>query len=233
MFRKFLLPLIFLAVPCTAIASTVNINLNSGGEYYQSLYGIRDDTVTRGGDLAGMIVTASYVDGTTDTVTFGATWGAWGQANGSGFEISLEWKAFELSVTKSLKSLSLDTRAASAVFDASTSTRLGDDTYGTKVGYAFSVFGDYDPEGVIDVNYSQAFVLAGHERAPDTYTRLSIDFSGLEGGGLSRNLQFRSDLDSLAVSGDLSSVPLPASLLLFASAFGIMRASVARKRTAR
>ncbi|WP_417607148.1 hypothetical protein [Primorskyibacter flagellatus] len=233
MFKKFLLPLIFLAIPCAAMASTVNVTHKSIGEQYQSFHGIRDNTVTQGRDLTGMVVTASYVDGTTEVVTWSPTRNSFGQSVGSGFSLIYGWRPFELSVTKSLLSLSLDVRAANAVFDISRSTQPGEDTYGTKGGYAFEVAGDDDPEGVIDVTYSKGFKLAGHERATDAYTLMSIDFSGLSGGGLSNGLQFRTDLDSLSISGDLSSVPLPASLLLFASAFGLMGAGAARRRAAR
>lgn len=233
MLSKFLLPLVFLVAPCATMASTVNINLESGGVQYLSQHGIRDNTATFGRDLTGMIVTASYVDGTTEAVTWGATRGAFGQSVGSGFSLVFGWSEFALSMTKSLASLSLDSRTGNAVFDTSRSTRPGDDTYGTKGGYPFEISGDYDPDGMIDVTYSQGFIVAGYERAPDTYTRMSIDFRGLEGGGLSSALQFRTDLDSLAVAGDLSSVPLPASLLMFASAFGVLGAGAVRKRAVR
>ncbi|MEO9651774.1 MAG: VPLPA-CTERM sorting domain-containing protein [Roseobacter sp.] len=213
------------------MASTVNIDYDYNGSHLQSLHGIREDTVTRGRDLTGMVVTASYLDGTSETVIWNRTSGAWGQSTGSDFSLIFGWKAFELSVTKTLVALSLDAAAGNSIFDTSTSTQAGIDTYGTKGGYAFSVY-EGDPEGVIDVTYSNAFALTGHERATDAYTLLSIDFSGLEGGGLlSDDFQFRSDLDSLEVAGDLTPVPLPASMLMFASAFGLLGAQRLRKKT--
>lgn len=232
MFSRFLWSLVFLAVPYTATASTVNINVDSGWTRYKSQDGIRDDTATRGADLIGMAVTASYLDGTTEEVIWGRTRGG-GQATGSGFNLFFGWSEFQLSVTKSLVSLSLDARTGNAIFDMSRSRRFGEDTYGTKIGYPFEVVGTYDPAGTIDVTYTHNFFVAGHGRATDAYTHMTIDFSGLDGGGLHNDLQFRTDLDSLEVAGDLSSVPLPASLLMFASAFGLMGAGVVRKKVAR
>ncbi|MER3356329.1 MAG: hypothetical protein RLQ73_20525 [Hoeflea sp. D1-CHI-28] len=232
MFKKFILPLILLVLPCAAVASTVNVNMDSGWKQYKSLHGMRADTITRGRDLKGMVVTASYLDGTTEQVIWGEARNG-GKATGLGFNLFFDWRAFELSVTKSLLSLSLDARTGNAIFDTTPSRRAGEDTYGTKNGYAFHSFGDYDPEGTIDVSYTHGFFITGHERATDAYTQMSIDFSGLEGGGLSNDFQFQTDLDSVAVAGDLSQVPLPASLLMFASAFGIMGAGVGRRRPVR
>lgn len=231
MFKKFLLPLILLVLPCAAVASTVSINMDSGWEQYKSLHGMRADTNARGADLEGMVVTASYLDGTTEQVVWGETRRG-GQATGSGFNLFKSWQDFELTVTKSLVSLSLDARAGNAVFDTSRSRAYGDDTYGTKIGFPFHVTGDYDPEGTIGVNYTHSFFVAGQVRATDAYTHMAIDFSGLDGGGLSRDLHFNADLDNVAVAGDLSAVPLPAALLMFVSAFGIMGVGAARKRAA-
>lgn len=228
MFNKLLILFVFLLTPCAVTASTINIRYDSNGVLYQSLHGIRGDTVTRGRDLTGMIVTASYLDGTMETVVWNSTRGAWGQSIGSDFSLAFGWRAFELSVTKSLVALSLNAGAGNSVFDTSTSLQEGIDTYGTKSGYSFHVFGD-NLEGSIDVTYSQGFALAGHKRATDTYTLMSIDFSGLDSGGLSDDVQFRSDLDSLEVAGDLMPIPLPASILLFASAFGFLGTAAIRK----
>ena len=232
MFRKLILPLILLALPCVSIASTVNIEMDAGYKQYKSLHGMRLDTNARGRDLAGMIVTASYLDGTTEQVVWGEIRGG-GQATGSGFNLYKGWQDLELTVTKSLVSLSLDARAGNAIFDTSRSRGYGEDTYGTKIGYPFHVTGDYDPEGTIGVSYTHSFFVAGQVRATDAYTYMAIDFSGLDGGALSRDLRFNTDLDNVAVAGDLTPVPLPASLLLFASAFGIMGVGRARKVTSR
>lgn len=214
------------------MASTININVDAGWTRYKSQDGIRDDTATRGRDLIGMVVTASYVDGTTEEVVWGSTRGG-GQATGSGFNLFFGWSEFQLSVTKSLASLSLDARTGNAIFDMSRSRLSGEDTYGTKIGYPFEIAGAYDPAGTIDVTYAHNFFVAGHGRATDAYTLMTIDFTGLDGGGLDNDLQFRTDLDSLEVAGDLSSVPLPAALLMLTSAFGLLGAGAARKRASR
>lgn len=229
MFKKFLSSLVFLALPCATMAATIGIETAPGWEQYRSTQGICADTVTRGGDLTGMQVTASYVDGTTETVTWGRTRGG-GQSAGNGFNLFLSWSNFALSVIKPIASLSLDAGTGNAVFDTSRSRVAGEDTYGTKVGFPFSVAGSHDPEGDINVDYSHSFFVAGHQRGTDAFTRMSVDFTGLVGGGLFGDLEFRTDLDSLEVAGDLTAVPLPASMLMFMTAFGLLGAGVLRKR---
>lgn len=235
MVGKLLLPVILLAMPCGAMASTVSIGSSSAGPSYISKNGIREDTVTRGRDLTGMILTASYVDGTAETVIWNETrsptsTSAWGDAIGSGFSMLFGWSAFELSVSKSLASLSMDARTGNAIFDIDPSTKAGDSTYGTKNGYPFEVVGTHEQAGNIDVTYSSQFYVAGQARAEDAYTYMEIDFTGLEGGGLIGPLDFRTDLDSLAVAGDFAAVPLPAPLLLFASALGMLGVGTTRKK---
>ncbi|MEE4187012.1 MAG: hypothetical protein V2I76_01010 [Roseobacter sp.] len=229
MISKCLPVLVALAIPSASIASTVTIDTVSGSQSYISQHGIRDNTATLGRDLVGMVVTASYLDGATEEVTWGEVRGG-GEASGTGFNLFYGWRAFELSVTRTLVSLSLNALTGNAIFDILPSRRDPGNTYGTKIGYPFHVVGDDDPDGAIDVSYSSRVIVAGQPHGTDAYTHMSIDFSGLEGGGLSSDLEFSTDLDSLAVAGDLTPVPLPASLLLFGSALGVMGAGSLRKR---
>lgn len=226
---KFLLPVIFMALPAATLAATVTIDRDTRSGHSISEFGIRDDTATRGRDLVGMAVSVDYQDGTSEEVIWSEARRG-GHADGSGFNLAFNWRLFELSVTKTIASLTMDAGAGSAVFDTISSRDEDQNTYGTKFGYEFYLSDGEHLMGNIDVSYWNRFSVAGHDNAPDAYTMMSIDFTGLEGGGLSENIQFNTDLDSLEVRGDLTPVPLPASLLMLASACGILGSSGIRKR---
>lgn len=229
MFCKLLLPVIFLALPGATLAATVTIDRDTVSGHSSSVFGIRDDTATRGSDLVGMAVSVDYQDGTSEEVIWSEQRRG-GHADGSGFNLFFHWRMFELSVTKTIASLTMDAGAGSAVFDTIRSRDADQSTYGTKFGYEFYLSDGESLMGNIGVSYWNRFSVAGHERAPDAYTMMSIDFTGLEGGGLSEDIRFNTDLDSLEVRGDLTPVPLPASLLMLVSACGILGSSGIRKR---
>ena len=56
---------------------------------------------------------------------------------------------------------------------------------------------------------------------------MSVDFSGLWGGGLLGSMAFETDLDTLRVAGDLTPVPVPGGLPLLAS--GALLLGLARR----
>ena len=101
----------------------------------------------------------------------------------------------------------------------------GDDptnTIGTDWGFPFRVEGGDPLTGEIVVTYENGLHVAGQTRASDTFTKMTVDYSGLEGGGLFGTTIFKTDLDELAVPGDLSAVPLPAGMPLLLLAFGTL-----------
>lgn len=226
---KYVLPVILFCTPAAGYAATINVSMEAGPQQYESQHGLREDTSTRGWDLTGMLVEAKFSDGTSEQLTWlGDERAKIGGVYGTGFDLTSEWRGFTLSVSKTLTSLSMNARTGNAIFDASWSVDPVESTYGSKIGYPFYIVGDYDPAGTISAHYSEAFRVAGHDQAPDAYTHLLLDFTGLEGGGLSQGLEFRTDQDMLAVAGDISPVPAPASLMLLASGIGMLGA--ARKR---
>lgn len=175
---------------------------------HESVHGIREDTTSRGVDLEGATITATYADGSTETLT----WQAYdpytfGGATGANIDMSYgsEWHA--LTTTKLLKSLQFDLQPASSVFDTTFTTDddpLGGSTPGSKNGFPFELSPEYeDMVGDFDVTYSGIVNLAGSPAEGDLYTTMLVDFSGLPEGGLFGDLSWNSDIDTMKVDGDL------------------------------
>ncbi|OIQ32082.1 MAG: hypothetical protein BM562_06145 [Alphaproteobacteria bacterium MedPE-SWcel] len=168
----------------------------------ESDYGIRADTSSRGVDLDGATITATYADGSSETLTWEAL-DPYTTGGASGEDISMfyGYSWHELSTTKLLTSLEIDLAPANSVFDttfASDDDPLGGSTPGSKNGYPFRVSSDYeDIGGSITAEYSGIVNLAGSPAAGDLYTTLTIDFSGLPGGGLLGDLDWNSDIDTM------------------------------------
>ncbi|WP_165937590.1 Hint domain-containing protein [Antarcticimicrobium sediminis] len=175
---------------------------------HETAHGIRADTTSRGVNLEGAQVTATYADGTTETLT----WEAFdpyteGGAIGTDINMSYGWSWHELTTTKLLTSLQIDLQPASSVFD--TTFAIDDDpldgsTPGSKNGFPFYLNPDYEEmSGEINVAYSGIVNLTGSPAAGDLYTTMVVDFSGLPEGGLLGDLSWNSDIDTMRDDGDL------------------------------
>ena len=96
---------------------------------HQTEFGIREDTSSRGVDLAGALITATYTDGTFEELVWQAfdpfTFGGF---NGVDISTTFGFDLHELSTTKRLASLEMDLTPASSVFD--TTTAMDDDPNG-------------------------------------------------------------------------------------------------------
>lgn len=184
---------------------------------HETVHGFRADTVSRGVDLAGAKVTATYADGSTETLTWRAFDSyTYGGAVGDNIEMSFGYDWHEMSTTKLLASLKIDLQPASSVFDTTfghDDSPNGDSTPGTKNGYPFKLEPTYEGiSGNISVTYSGIVNIAGSPAVGDAYTTMLIDFSQLSGGGLLGGLKWNSDIDTLENSGDL--VPTGATCLV-------------------
>lgn len=184
---------------------------------HETVHGFRADTVSRGVDLAGAKVTATYADGSTETLTWRAFDSyTYGGAVGENIEMSFGYDWHEMSTTKLLASLKIDLQPASSVFDTTfghDDSPNGDSTPGTKNGYPFKLEPTYEGiSGNISVTYSGIVNIAGSPAVGDAYTTMLIDFSQLSGGGLLGGLKWNSDIDTLENSGDL--VPTGATCLV-------------------
>lgn len=177
---------------------------------HETVHGIRDDTSSRGVDLEGARITLTYADGTTETLTWHATDPYTnGGAVGENTQMSFGYDWHHLETTKPLATMEIDLQPASSVFD--TTTTPDDDPNGGSTpnsleGFPFRVdSGSQDLAGDLEVTYSGIVNLAGSPPAGDLFTTMTVDFSGLPGGGLKGCLDWKSDIDTMREKGDLVS----------------------------
>ena len=207
----------------SAAASTVNVSTDVG-QIYVSENGIGSSSVN-GADLDGMEVNVTYADGGSESLTWGATSNTHGAATSSDFSLSLGWYEFTLSSTRLLASMSFSTLGLDAVFDIYPVDAF--DTPNSLRGVAFKVR-DGDHDGEIDVSFANQVLVEGHMIGNDLFTDFAADFTGLDAGGFLGTMEFVTDLDAYAVSGDLSaygeisSVPLPAGFPLLLGGLGLI-----------
>ena len=215
----------------SASAATVNIATDEG-DLHVTQNGFDPNTSVDGDEIDGMSVTATYVGGLTETLTWGTISGLLGGVSGTGLDLSFSTGSFSLVTTMSLATLELNAAAGNAVFDILSGVNDGTrgDTLGTKIGYGYSTTGGDALDGTIGVTYLDGVIREGLARGTDIFTRMVVDYTGLNGGGLLGTTLFRTDLDNLAVAGDIapvespdvSEVPLPAGLPLLLAGLGIL-----------
>ena len=176
---------------------------------HETVHGIRADTTSRGVDLDGAQITATYADGSVEILT----WQALdpytnGGATGTNIDMFYGNDWHELSTTKLLKSLKIDLQPASSVFDTTFTNDddpSGGSTPTSKAGFPFKLSPDYDDmPGDISVTYTGIVNLTGSPAAGDLYTTMIVDFSDLPSGGLIGDLVWNSDIDTMRDPGDLT-----------------------------
>jgi len=181
---------------------------------HETTYTIRDDTVTRGVDLEGALITATYADGTIETLT----WQALdpftnGGATSTDIDMFYGFSWHELNTTKLLASLQIDLTLGNSVFDTTITgddDPLGGSTPGSGIGFPFELSPEYGVlSDSITVTYSGVVNLVGRPADGDLYTTLLIDFSDLSGGGLLGDLNWDSDIDSWSPNLNLNGTPGP------------------------
>lgn len=224
-----------------AFAATVNISTETGAAM-ETVYGFPpsafDSTNTRGTDLAGAQVTATFKDGTTGAITSETlTWLAFNLYQDGGVN-GLNWSLFQQG-TPTVSLVSIGRLMTSLTIDLSTSqsVRLSSDavpvliykgasvfditpadenagstasTLGTEFGSAFEFDAFSAPTGSVEVTYSGAVNIVGAPAVGDIFTTMKVDFTGLDGGGFMGSTNYSSDQDTLLVPGDLVPVsPVP------------------------
>ena len=178
------------------------------GVAHQTVFGVRDDTASRGVDLAGALITAVYADGTREDLVWEAfdpfTFGG---VNGNGISLSFGFDIHDLTTTKRLTSLEIDLAPANSVFDIATANEdngQAGSTPSSKNGFSYLVGDAFQAlPGTIEVEYANIVNLTGEAAVGDLYTTMIVDFSGLDGGGLQGDLQWNSDIDTMRTAGDL------------------------------
>ncbi len=175
---------------------------------HESVNGIRADTSSRGVDLEGATVTATYADGSVEILT----WHALdpytrGGATGKDIEMSFGFDWHDLTTTKLLSSLEFDLQPAGSVSDTTfpnDDDPAGGSTPSSKNGFPFRLSPEYEEiPGDILVTYSGIVNLTGSPAVGDLYTTMVLDFSALPGGGLLGDLKWNSDIDTMRDEGDL------------------------------
>ncbi|MTE01014.1 hypothetical protein GIY56_11980 [Paracoccus sp. YIM 132242] len=179
---------------------------------HETVSGIRNDTTSRGVDLDGAAITATYADGSTEILTWRALDPyTFGGATGTNIDMSFGFDWHDLSTTKLLKSLQIDLQPASSVFDTNLDSDdhpVGNSTPSSLSGYPFRLAPEYEEiTGNLTVTYSGIVNLTGSPAVGDLYTTMVIDFSRLAAGGLVGDLRWNSDIDTMRDAGDL--VPSP------------------------
>lgn len=224
----------------TGMAATVTVTTETGAAM-ETEFGIRDDTGTRGYELAGAVVTAMFDDGSTEQET-------WEDFNfaGTGGVNGDRWSFFQLdtgevnlvSDGRVMTGFSIDASTSQSVtpdfanpgapdivmgaslFDISAANEdLGEpgSTPGSSLGFPFAfTFGaPMDLMDEVKVTYSGAVNIKGEPAVGDLFTTMLVDFTGLEstGGGFTGSATYISDQDTLRVAGDLMAVtPSPVPL---------------------
>ncbi|WP_050525865.1 Hint domain-containing protein [Pseudorhodobacter aquimaris] len=175
---------------------------------HETVHGIRDDTSSRGVDLEGATITATYADGTTETLVWQALDPyTFGGATGTDIDMSFGFEWHELSTDKLLTTLEIDLQPASSVFD--TTFEMEDDSYGGSTpsslnGFPFKLAPEYETmSGGLTVTYSGVVNLTGRAAVGDLYTTMVVDFTDLPPGGLLGDLRWNSDIDTMKAAGDL------------------------------
>ncbi|MEH6737285.1 MAG: hypothetical protein V7695_01910 [Sulfitobacter sp.] len=190
------------------MVTIINDPIPLDGVRYQTTDGIRADTSSRGVDLAGAMIVATYGDGTTESLTWAAfdpyTFGG---ATGTDIAMSFGFAEHILTTTKLLTSLEVDLRPAGSVFDITTTMEGaldGINTPTSKNGFPFEILSDDAAEtGSVTATYSNIVSLTGHPAEGDLFTTILIDFSDLLAGGVLGEIRWNSDIDTLETAGDL------------------------------
>jgi hypothetical protein len=225
---------LFILLSSVGAASAASVSYSfSEGEVVVSQDGIRADTSTNGWDLFGMIVTATFGDGSSERLVWSPLLFSEG-VESAGFLLEYGGNDWNLSSDRLLTSLQLEADEGNAIFDTNLiSEGEAGNSPTTFGGYPFEIRGTDNMIGNIAVTYSGGVIMADAPRGTDTFTDMILNFTGLSGGGFTGAMSFNADLDSLRTAGDLtpiSPVPLPAGLpllLVGLSAFGLYR----RKRS--
>ena len=187
---------------------TINDPVTIDGTRYETKKGIREDTSSRGVDLAGALIVATYADGTIENLTWAALDPyTTGGATGPNIDMFFGFSEHVLITTKLLTSLEINLAPASSVFDITTT--MEDDLDGintptSKNGFPFVLLSnDAGETGNVSVTYSNIVNLAGHPAEGDLFTTMHVDFYGLSTGGVLGSLTWNSDIDTLQTTGDL------------------------------
>lgn len=168
---------------------------------------------TYGDDMAGMKLTAYFLAGGSETVTWNAVNTTAGQATGTGWSLYQNGDTWDhlwrLSSTVGIGRLVINAAPGDTVFDVAFGSNTG--TSGSASGRDFQVSGDHTNLDIL-ATYRNIVALSGQAPVGDLWAMLDIQFRG---NGFLGSLNFYADTDSAALAGDIQpTVPAPAAVLL-------------------
>lgn len=213
-----------LAACGAARADSVSVSYNTGTtNYITGLAGFQ----TTGSMMDGMLVTATFADGSSETVAwqdFPILGPQAGRADGTRWGLTEIGDTFDnpwyLTNTsgKSLTRLLIDAMPGGTVFD----TTFGGDegTAGSSLGRTFEA--NVAGTGLdIVATYIDEVAVSGQNAVGDLWRFLQIDFTNTEGLGSGRELViFAQDTDNANFGGDI--VPLPSAAAMGLASLGVL-----------
>ena len=178
---------------------------------------------TSGAMMGGMEVTATFNNGSEETLPWAVTGGLSGGVSGTNWSLNVTGDTFDelgernwnltVSDSSSLTNLFIDAGAGDTVFDVVFEATFSP---GSALGKEF--FTDYPDSDFLTATYSDLVGIRGDTIYGDLYRTLNLDFG--PDGFSDSSLLFSADTDNLEISGDLhptdpaNPVPEPATMLL-------------------